>query len=152
MTRKKASKQKKVFLQRHPKIYLRDTGHKGRGVFCSVNLAKGATLEITPGIVLNEAATAHVDKTILENYTFVTGAISKRLRQRKGIRNTDNCGTVIMGIASFCKHTNTPNAEIVWEEVDGTVYYTLHTTRAIAKNTEICTSYGAGWFESRQKK
>lgn len=150
MTPKKSTK-KKIFLFRHPRLYICDAGHKGRGVFCADNLRKGVTLEIAPGIVLNEQATQHVDKTILENYTFVTGKISQGLKKRKSIKNTDDCSTVIMGIASFCNHTDDVNAEILWEEQNGTVYYTLRTTRPIAKNTEICTSYGDGWFESRHK-
>jgi SET domain-containing protein len=56
-----------------------------------------------------------------------------------------------MGLMSYCNHSEKPNAEIVWEEKLGTVYHTLQVTRDIPKHTEICTSYGAGWFDDRKK-
>ena len=142
----------KISLERQTGLYLKDAGHKGRGVFCKKDIRKGAVLEITPGLVLNDTATTDVDKTLLINYTFAIGAVSKKLRQRKKIRQTDNCSAVIMGIASFCNHSDDPNAEIEWEEHNGTLYYTLTALKAIPRHTEICTSYGDGWLKDRHIK
>jgi SET domain-containing protein len=141
--------QKKIILERKKGLYLREAGVKGRGVFCTHDIAPGTALEVSPAVILNDSATAHVDKTILVNYTFETGHFSKRLRERLHIKKTGRCSSVIMGIASFCNHGEKPNAEIVWEERGGTVYYSLVATRRIPKNTEICTSYGEGWFDDR---
>ncbi|MCE9508257.1 MAG: SET domain-containing protein-lysine N-methyltransferase [Alphaproteobacteria bacterium] len=145
-----AAAKKSIRLERKKGLYLKDVGGKGRGVFCAHNIAAGEELEITPALLLNEAATKHADQTILVNYTFITGKISKRLRDRAHIKKTDRCSSVIMGVASFCNHTDTPNAEILWEEQNGTLYHTLQATRPIPKNTEICTTYGDGWFENRE--
>jgi hypothetical protein len=69
-----------------------------------------------------------------------------------GVKSVADSSAVIMGLMTFCNHGRKPNAEIVWEEIDGTVYYSLLATRAIPKNTEICTSYGHGWFRDRKGK
>ncbi len=141
---------KKIKLGRREGLYLKDVSTKGHGVFCTQDIKKGAVLEISPSVVLNEAATGHVDKTILVNYTFELGKPSKRLRDRARIRRMDQACVVIMGVASFCNHDEDPNAEILWEDRGGMLYYTLRARRNIPKNTEICTSYGDGWFDDRR--
>ena len=141
---------KKIILRRKEGLYLKDAGTKGRGVFCTHAIRKGEELEVTPSLLLNEEATGHLDETILVDYAFKTGPVSKRQRRQAGIKKIAACCNVIMGIASFCNHSENPNAEIVWEEVDGTIYHTLQATRAIPKNAEICTVYGEGWFEDRK--
>ena len=138
-----------VRLDRKKGLYLKDTEVKGRGLFCVDDIKAGETLEVTPALILNEAATIHIDKTMLENYTFVTGKVSKRIRDRKRIKKTGDCSSLVMGIASFCNQDDAPNAEVLWEEKNGTLYNILSATRRIPRNTEICTSYGKGWFDDR---
>ena len=141
---------KKIPLNRKKGLYLKNTRTpKGRGLFCTDKIKKGEILEVTPALILNEADTKHVDKTILLNYTFTLGTPSKRIRERAHIKKADNCSSVIMGIASFCNHDEEPNAEILWEERQGTLYHTLKAIRPIPRNTEICTGYGEGWFDDR---
>jgi hypothetical protein len=140
---------KKIKLDRKKGLYLKAVGIKGRGVFCTGDIAAGEVLEVTPAVILNEAATRHVDETILINYTFQVGGLSKTLRKKSRIKKAGLCSSVIMGIATFCNHAEEPNAEILWDEQDGTVYHFLKATRAIPKNTEICTTYGPGWFDDR---
>lgn len=138
-------------LNRKSGLYLRDAGKKGRGVFCLTDIKAGEELEITPAIILDDEQTKTADKTMLKDYTFVVGNISARLRQRVKVRKSDRASGVVMGILSFCNHDEKPNAEILWEEHEGTVYYTLRATRDIPKNTEICTTYGEDWFAERRK-
>lgn len=144
-----AKTRKKIKLDRKPGLYLNDAGHKGRGVFCMTDIRKGEVLEVTPTIILNEAATEHVDPTILSNYTFQLGAISKRQRKETGVKDISKCSGVIMGIISYFNHTEEPNAEVEWQEEDGTLYHLVRALRKIPKHTEICTSYGEGWLEER---
>ena len=141
--------QKNIILTRRSGLYLKKCGHKGRGVFCTGKIKAGEVLEVAPSVILNEAATGHADKTILVNYTFITGGIPKNIRERAHIRRSDLASIVIMGIASFCNHAENPNAEILWEAHKGTLYYTLKATRPIPRGTEICTTYGDGWFDDR---
>lgn len=144
------SKKSKIKLHRKKGLYLNDAGHKGRGVFCTTDIKKGEIFEITPTVILNKAATEHVDKTILANYIFKIGGISKALRKRHHIKQIKDCSGVIMGLISFCNHSEDPNAEVEWEEHDGTLYHQVKALRRIPKNTEICTTYGDGWFEGRK--
>lgn len=143
-------KEKITRLDRKEGLYLKDTGAKGRGVFCASSIRAGKILETTPAIILNAAATRHVDHTILVNYTFTTGKISQRLRRQASLGKTGHASSVVMGIASFCNHGSSPNAEVIWEEKAGTLYYMLRATRNIPKHTEICTTYGDAWFDTRE--
>ena len=137
-------------LDRKDGLYLKDAGHKGRGVFCRTDIRRGETLEVTPAVILNDAATDAVDKTILMNYNFIIGNISKAMRRATGVKKSRDASCVIMGLMTFCNHDERPNAEILWEELDGTLYYSLRATRAIPANTEIVTSYGSSWFSDRE--
>ncbi len=143
-------KKKITLLPRKAGLYLADAGHKGRGVFCTKPIRKGETLEITPVVLLNEAETDSADKGILNDYTFIVGKISEKQKKSRGIKDTENASAVLFGLMTFCNHDEHPNAEIVWEEQGGTLYYFLIATRAIPKHTEICTSYGDTWFEERK--
>jgi len=138
-------------LERAPGLYLKPTPTKGRGVFCDHDLKKGDVLEVTPALILNEDATEHVDKTRLVNYTFTVGRLGKALAKKKKLKDPSQASCLIMGLMSYCNHSEEPNAEIVWEEKLGTIYHTLQVTRDIPKHTEICTSYGAGWFDDREE-
>lgn len=138
-------------LDRKKGLYLKHVGAKGRGVFCRTAIKPGEVLEIAPAVILNQSATRHADKTILLNYTFMVGNVSKSQRHRARLKKTGKASCVIMGIMSFCNHGERPNAEILWEERAGTLYYILEATKPIPKNTEICTVYGENWFEDREK-
>ena len=134
-------------LDRKAGLYLQDTPVKGRGVFCKTDISKGEVIEVTPALILNGTAVDHADKTILSNYTFRIGKVKKGLQP---VKDPAAACSVVMGLQSFCNHDEKPNAEIVWEEIEGSVYYVLHATRKIPKNTEICTTYGRGWFKDRK--
>ncbi len=145
-----AMSKKKIKLMRKEGLYLKDTGHKGRGVFCTADIRKGEILEVTPTIILNKRETGAIEDTILANYVFKIGAISKPHRKHLGITDTTKCSGVIMGIISYFNHAEEPNAEVEWEEQDGTLYHQVRALKRIPKNTEICTSYGGGWFDDRK--
>lgn len=137
-------------LDRKKGLYLKSAGIKGRGVFCTRPIRAGEILEVTPAVILNEKATAKVDETLLNNYTFTVGDLSAGLRARAGLKKSGKASCVIMGLITFCNHSQHPNAEVLWEERGGTLYHYLRATRDIPKNTEICTTYGEGWFDDRK--
>jgi SET domain-containing protein len=141
---------KKFKLKRKEGLYLDDAGHKGRGVFCSTDIKKGEVLEWTPTLILNDKESKGVEETILANYVFQIGGISKKLRAKHKIRNIKNATGVIMGIISYFNHDDKPNAEVEWEEFNGTLYHFVKALKNIPKNTEICTSYGKAWFADRE--
>jgi hypothetical protein len=91
-----------------------------------------------------------VDETLLANYTFSVGKLTKATRAYAHMKDNTDSSAVVMGMGAFCNHSEDNNAEVVWEELDGTVYYTFRALRKIPKGTEICTSYGDGWFDDRK--
>lgn len=144
------SSKKIPLLTRKAGLYLKPAGAKGRGVFCRTALRKGEVLEVTPALILNEKETDITDKTILGNYTFGVGKITKRLMKASNLKKPEDSCAVLFGMVSFCNHSETPNATVIWEENAGTLYYSLVVTKAIPSHTEICTSYGDGWFDDRK--
>lgn len=143
-------KPRKVNLTRKDGLYLKQVEGKGRGVFCIRDIRKGEVLEVTPTILLNEQATLRLEPTILSNYSFQLGAVSKKERKNAGIKDIRKASGMIMGIISYFNHSEKPNAEVQWEEVDGTVYHQVVAKKFIPKGTEICTTYGGGWFDDRK--
>lgn len=144
------SKKSVIELMRKDGLYLKDTATKGRGVFCLYDIKAGEELEITPALILDEHDNDKAEDTLLNNYVFTTGKISAGMRKSLGIKKLADTSCVIMGVGSFCNHADdVPNAEIAWQEDNGSLYYTLQATRDIPKGTEICTSYGDTWFEER---
>lgn len=144
--------QKQIYkLDRKKGLYLKQTAAKGRGVFCLGDIEEGEIIEISPAIVLNEAATAHADKTILYDYKFKVGALSNAQRAIFDVKDPKKSCCIVMGLMAFCNHDENPNVEIYWEEDEGTAYHFLEATRDIPKNTEICTHYGRGWFTQRKQ-
>lgn len=136
-------------LNRKQGLYLKPAGKKGRGLFCRQKIKKGEVLETTPALILDTKATNLAGPTIINDYTFMIGEISKPAQKRARITNLANASAIVMGILAYCNHDEAPNAEIVWEEQGQTLYYILRATKDIPKHTEICTSYGEGWFEDR---
>lgn len=144
------SQSKTPRLDRKKGLYLKETAAKGRGVFCTSDIRKGEILETTPAIILTEKETEQAEPTILNDYTFSIGKISKKLCRKLKIRKVADISCVVMGIASYCNHDERPNAEVEWEETGDSIYYSLRATKNIPKNTEICTSYGDSWFSDRK--
>jgi len=136
-------------LDRKKNLYLKDTKQKGRGLFCKDPIKAGEILETTPAIIMNDDATNTIEDTILSNYVFKIGNISSKKRLQTGVKKIGDASCVVMGIASYCNHSEKPNAEILWDEENGTLYYMLRAIRKIPPNTEICTSYGDDWFDDR---
>lgn len=137
-------------LSRKPGLYLRDTEKKGRGLFCMYPIKAGEELEVTPAIILNEVATNHTEPTILRDYVFKIGDVSEEMLEENNVNDADETSCVVMGIASYCNDDVNYNAEVVYEEFDGTLYYTLQAVKDIPAHTEICTSYGESWFDDRE--
>lgn len=139
-----------LLLDRKPGLYLQDTPNKGRGLFCRSDIKQGEELETTPAIILNEKENERAEKTLLRDYVFGLQELSKPAQMKRRVRDIENSACVVMGIASYANHDENPNAEVVWEERDGNLYYTLQALKDIPAGTEICTSYGETWFADRE--
>jgi SET domain-containing protein len=149
---KKTSTTKPPRLNRREGLYLKNTKTKGRGVFCTKRIKKDEEIEMTSSIVLNERETELIQKTIMRDYIFTLGKISKSIKERTKVKDTDEGSCIITGMMTYCNHDEEPNAQIVWEEKGGSVYHTLIALKNIPANTEICTSYGTDWFKGRKHR
>lgn len=56
-----------------PELYVGPTEEMGRGVFTSVDIAKGTVIETSPVIVLSGAERKLLDQTLLHDYIFEWG-------------------------------------------------------------------------------
>lgn len=130
-------------------MYLKPAGIKGRGVFCVKPIKKGEELETTPAIILNASATDSIEDTILADYAFQIGDLPKAFLKKHKINDYRKACAMVMGIASYCNHGPHPNAEVRWQVKGSGLYYSLVALRDIPAHTEICTSYGEGWFDDR---
>jgi len=138
---------KPYLLDRKKGLYLKHTKTKGRGVFCTTTIRAGEELESTPALILNQNEHKHINKTVLRDYVFGLGKLPKKIQAKAGITDIENSSCVIMGMMSFCNDDAEPNAQVMWEEREGTLYHVLRALRNIPKGTEICTTYGPGWFD-----
>jgi len=151
--RKPAAKAvKPILMTRLDGLYLKDTGHKGRGLFCTKKIKKGTIIEMSPALPLKDKDSANVEKTLLCDYVFVLGKITKALQKKLNIKDIEDACCVIYGITSFCNHDDKPVAEVRWEEHGDTIYHSLVAISDIPANTEICTSYGPGWFDEPHRR
>lgn len=146
------AKAKKIILKRKDGLYLQKAGAKGHGVFCLTKIKKGEILEVTPAVILNEAGTKKADATILQNYTFAVGGVTRKLREKAQMVKPDYCSAAVFGALTMCNHADDNNAEIIWMEDGGALYYALTAIRDIPAGTEICTTYGNSWFSDRNGK
>ena len=114
-----------------------DIVNAGRGVFASVDIKKGDVIEICPILILWSKDNEHVMETLLQNYVYEYTA-----------------GTTMMalGYGSLYNHRNAPNAKYELVEHEGMpeqnseLYITA--IKSIAKNEEICISYGEDFHKT----
>lgn len=136
-------------LHRKNGLYLNNAANKGRGVFCTEDIAKGDVIEIAPVFIFKEEDAAHVSKTLIADYVF-SCKISDSLCAWFGIKDPKNMAVCLSaGALSFCNHLPAPNAEVVWREDGNSLFSVLQALRDIPKDTEIGISYGGSWFATR---
>lgn len=80
-----------------PRLEIRTTTSKGRGVFATIPFMPGDLIEIVPVLMIPEEQEAALEKTILYNYTFAWGELAEQ-------------SALAMGYGSFYNHSYNPNA------------------------------------------
>jgi SET domain-containing protein len=105
--------------------YIKNTKHKGRGVFASKGFKKEETIESSPLIVLAREDYKRILGTLLECYVYEFGKDE---------------AAIGLGHASLYNHSKRPNAEFVINKKDKTV--TIRTVAEIKQGQEILIDYG----------
>jgi SET domain-containing protein len=114
----------------NPCLYIDISGHKGRGVFSSENLAAGRIIEIAPVIVMSAEERVILDQTLLHDYIFLWGP-----------DETQCC--VALGYVSIYNHDYQSNAEYEMDFETSTIR--IKTIRDIKKGEEIFINYNGTW-------
>ncbi len=122
-------------------LYLKEVKGKGRGVFCSKDIAGGDTIEICPVIVVPAADVAVIQETSLSNYSFY-------------FNKEENTLLLAMGFGSMYNHAQHCNALFLLDRDCKTMIYTAR--QHIPAHTEITINYGgeygcdySQWFRDR---
>ena len=76
--------------------------------------------------------------------------MSKSLKSSLGVKSEEEVSLLAMGVSSFCNHSPYPNLEYNQIKTLYTIYFKLVATVDIAKDTELCISYGKNWFAARK--
>jgi SET domain-containing protein len=101
---------------------------RGRGVFTTKNLKKGAVIEISPVIVLTEKERKTIEKTLLFHYVFEWGDDKKK-------------AALALGYISLYNHSYDANCE--YEMEFGKKLMTIRTVKNIKKGEELFINYNA---------
>ncbi len=110
------------------KIYISDSSipNAGRGVFASVDIKKGESIEISPIILIPEDQIRHLKDTELLNYYF----------------KWNNQAGIALGFGSIYNHSYEPNATYKKDLKNNLLEFV--SLRDIKKDEEITVNYNYG--------
>ncbi len=109
-----------------PGLYITESEHKGRGVFTSIDISEGDTIEICPVIQIPKAQLPIIHKTILHDYYFLWG------------EEMDEC-VIALGFGSLYNHEVHPNANFILDFENNTI--DIVAIKNISSGSEITLNY-----------
>ncbi|MEE1945255.1 SET domain-containing protein-lysine N-methyltransferase [Pedobacter sp. KR3-3] len=122
-------------------LYLKTIKGKGRGVFCTTNLAEGEIIEVCPVMIIPAEEFAALSATAIMDYSFY-------------FNKEENTLSLTMGFGSMYNHRQYPNAVYLLNREARQMVFTAHEN--IKAHTEICINYGgeygidySKWFIDR---
>ena len=118
-----------------PCLYIKNTLHKGRGVFTDANIAANTIIEIATVIVMPKTDRAHLDKTLLHDYIFEWGEAK------------DQC-CMALGNIPIYNHSYQSNCEYFMDYDEQTIM--LKTVTDINADEEITINYNGDWDDKKQ--
>ena len=118
-----------------PCLYIKNTLHKGRGVFTDANIAANIIIEIATVIVMPKTDRVHLDKTLLHDYIFEWGEAK------------DQC-CMALGNIPIYNHSYQSNCEYFMDYDEQTIL--LKTVTDINADEEITINYNGDWDDKKQ--
>lgn len=121
-----------------PRVEVRQTEAKGRGLFALEPIAPGAEIVRCPALVIPGGQWRAVEPTIVGDYCFAW----------------DTGAALALGLGSMCNHDADPNAEVVADQQR--VELVFRAIRSIAIGEEITIAYRGRedrrglWFTARR--
>lgn len=123
-------------------LYLKRVKGKGRGVFCTADIAEGEVIELCPVIIIPASAFTALNATSLMDYSFY-------------FDKEENTLSLAMGFGSMYNHQQYPNANYLLDREKKQMVFSAH--EQIKAHTEICINYGGDygkdyskWFSDRE--
>jgi SET domain-containing protein len=121
-----------------PGLYTANTSDRGRGVFTSIDINAGDTIEVCPVIIIPKSQLPIIHKTVLHDYYFLWG------------EDMDECA-IALGFGSLYNHEIHSNANFILDLEHLTI--DIVAIKAIPAGAEITLNYhgepgdeGALWF------
>ncbi|HYD17190.1 MAG TPA: SET domain-containing protein-lysine N-methyltransferase [Patescibacteria group bacterium] len=133
-------------------LYLAPVHGKGRGLFCTDDIAAGEVIEISPVFIFNEQDSPVVATTVIGDYYFSGENLPESVLRREGITDAAKSTCFAMGAVSYCNHLVDANAKAEKKAEHDTVYYVLTALKDIPNGTEICINYGLSWMTFRRHR
>ncbi|PWC16415.1 SET domain-containing protein-lysine N-methyltransferase [Brenneria corticis] len=122
----------KIGIQREESIFLAKDVSSGRGVFSKINIKSGSVIEVSLAVPIRPEEEGYIDKTIIWDYYFWT---------KSHLPNEVSNAHVLLGFASFCNHSISPNATIIWKKDGLGIWGILKAISDIYINEEITIHY-----------
>jgi len=120
-------------------LSVQPTEAKGRGVFTSMPLLAGTTVEESPVIVMTKEDRIHLDKTLLHDYIFEWGP------------QEEEC-CMALGLVPIYNHSYESNCDYFMDFADDTI--TIQTVKNIEAGEELTINYNGDckddkkiWFD-----
>ncbi len=118
-----------------PELFIAPAGERGRGVFTSVALERGVTIEIAPVIVMDALDRVHLDQTRLHDYIFEWGDESERC-------------CMALGYVPMYNHSYESNCEYEMDFDTDTIR--IRTVRDIREGEELFINYNGDWNDPKK--
>lgn len=109
-----------------PGLYITYSEGKGRGVFTSQDIEKGAVIEVCPVIFIPKAELPIIHKTVLHDYYFLWG------------HDQEDCA-IALGFGSIYNHELMPNANFILDIEQQTI--DIEAIKDITAGDEITLNY-----------
>ncbi|MEL6392999.1 MAG: SET domain-containing protein [Bacteroidota bacterium] len=114
-----------------PNLYIKPSPISGRGVFTSISILSGSTIELAPVIVLSAVDKETIHRTALHDYYFNWGE--------------DGQAAIALGFGGLYNHASDANADYYMDFEGLTINFFAR--RDIAAGEEITIDYGDRiWF------
>ena len=124
-----------------PKLEVRNTTSKGRGVFALVKFASGEVIEAVPVILIPAREWPHIEPTVLALYIYNFGPTAEQEH-----------AAIALGYGSLYNHSYRPNANYIKDWDRQLIHFVA--VRDIAEGEEITVNYNGLpedqkpiWFE-----
>ena len=109
-----------------PGLYISEIPKKGRGVYTSMDITSGDTIEICPVIIIPKLQLPIIHKTILHDYYFLWGD------------EMEDCA-IALGFGSLYNHEVHPNANFILDLENNTI--DIVAIQNISAGSEITINY-----------